>query len=471
MKSIGFNNFRRFKEMNPIELGGVNMFVGGNNAGKSTVVKGMLLLFDFLKNSRTSFNENPKFRFDGPDSHDVNIDTFRRALCWDTDEKEITFTSILDDFEIIVCIYSAKDVKKEDVAYADVKYFKVYDRESNINLDFQFTESNDNYGVTVTTPKRSYKIKHQKDFWSDSLPDVVSYISGLTNPYYGSYGIVDKNDDESRNDLMKSYDSQLHDIKDRFMKAISKIQIEYIYSHDAGQRILYNKKDENDYVSKSIHEFYNQRITSKSLVGKDFVCKWLLKFCDVSDYRITNIQGEAYQFELKKDGKWVNLADMGRGAIQIVTLLVRIASIIKKYDRDNSHRSIMDTPQVPIVLVEEPEQNMHPSWQSILTEMFYDVYNSYGVRFIIETHSEYLIRKTQVLVANKNYEGEKVMMENNPFKVYFFESDPMKKPRNMEYEISGAFKEKFGPGFFDEASKSDMTIIRKEYELKKKNQK
>ena len=62
-------------------------------------------------------------------------------------------------------------------------------------------------------------------------------------------------------------------------------------------------------------------------------------------------------------------------------------------------------------------------------------------------------------------------MENNPFKVYFFESDPMKKPRNMEYEISGAFKEKFGSGFFDEASKSDMTIIRKEYELKKKNQK
>ena len=270
---------------------------------------------------------------------------------------------------------------------------------------------------------------------------------------------------------MKSYDSQLHDIKDRFMKAISKIQIEYIYSHDARQRILYNKKDENDYVSKSIHEFYNQRITSKSSMEKDFVCKWLLKFCDVSDYRITNIQGEAYQFELKKDGKWINLADMGRGAIQIVTLLVRIASIIKKYDRDNSLRSIMDTPQVPIVLVEEPEQNMHPSWQSILTEMFYDVYNSYGVRFIIETHSEYLIRKTQVLVANKNYEGEKVMMENNPFKVYFFESDPMKKPRNMEYEISGAFKEKFGSGFFDEASKSDMTIIRKEYELKKKNQK
>lgn len=449
MKSIGFNNFRRFKEMKPIELGGINMFVGGNNAGKSTVVKGLLLLVDFLKNSRTSFSENPKFRFDGPESHDVNIDTFRRALCWNTDEKEITFTSVVDDFEIEVCIYSPKEASKEDVAYADVKYFKVFDKETGISLDFQFAGVEKQYEVTVTTPKRSYNLNPQKDFWSDNLPDVVSYLSGLTSPYYGSFAIVDKNDDKTRNDLMKSYESQLHDIIDRFKKAISKIHIEYIYSHDAGQRILYNKKDENDYVSKSIHEFYNQRITSKSPIGKDFVCKWLLKFCDVSDYKITNIQGEAYQFELKKDGKWINLADMGRGAIQIVTLLVRIASIIKKYDRDNSLRSIKDAPQVPIVLVEEPEQNMHPSWQSILTEMFCDVYNSYGVRFIIETHSEYLVRKSQVLVREEIGEN-KFSIENNPFNVYFFDSK--EGPYKMIYRENGRFSNEFKTSFYKEAS-------------------
>ena len=38
----------------------------------------------------------------------------------------------------------------------------------------------------------------------------------------------------------------------------------------------------------------------------------------------------------------------------------------------------------------------------------------------------------------------------------------------MCYQITGAFKEKFGPGFFDEATKSDMVIIRKEYEHNKK---
>ena len=94
------------------------------------------------------------------------------------------------------------------------------------------------------------------------------------------------------------------------------------------------------------------------------------------------------------------------------------------------------------------------------------------MRFIIETHSEYLIRKTQVLVAQENYEDEDALKENNPFMVYYFDGDNEKKPYyQMEYELSGAFKDKFGEGFFDEASKLDMTIIRKEFELKKKNRK
>lgn len=443
-------------------LGGVNMFVGGNNAGKSTVVKGLLLLIDFLKNSRTSYNENPKFRFDGPESHDVNIDTFHRALCWNTDENEITFTATLDDFEIEVCIYSPKDVKKEDVAFADVKYFKVFDKETSINLDFQFVEK---YGVTITTPKQSYTVKPQKDFWSDDLPDTISYLNGLTNPYYGSYGIVDKKDDKTRNELMKSFDSQLHDIKDRFSKAISKIHLEYIYSHDAKQRILYSKKDENDYVSKSIHDFYNQRISSISPLGKEFVCKWMGKFCKVDDYKITNIQGEAYQFELKTGGKWVNLADMGRGVIQVVTLLVRLASIIKKYERDDLLRNVIDNPESPIVLIEEPEQNMHPAWQSQLTEMFYEIYERYGIRFIIETHSEYLVRKSQVMVANRRFKDDVELTQKCAFRTYYFMQDG--NPYDLLYSISGHFKQSFDSGFFDEAGKSALALSKIERERRK----
>lgn len=449
MEAIGFKNFRRFKEMEPITLGGVNIFVGGNNAGKSTVVKGLLLLLDFLKNSKTSFNELPKFRFDGPESHDVNIDTFRRALCWDANEQEIVFKATLYGMNIEVCIFSPQDVKKEDVAYADVKYFKLTDSINDITIDYQFTEADENYGVTVTTSKRIYSISYQKDFCSEGLPDIVNYLSGLTSPPYSSISLADKNEKIARDEMLNLYGDKLNEIKDRFTRAISRIHLEYIYSHDASQKVLYNKKDENDYVSRSIHEFYNQRIISKSRLGKDVVCRWMKRLCNIEDYRITNIQGEAYQFEVKTDGKWANLADMGRGAIQIVSLLVRIASIIKKYERDNFLRNMNIEPERPIVLVEEPEQNMHPALQSQLAEMFYDIYDRYGIRFIIETHSEYLVRRSQVIVMEE-IKGKKFSVENNPFNVYFFDSE--EGPYKMIYRDNGRFSNEFKSSFYDEAS-------------------
>lgn len=459
MEAIGFKNFRRFKEMEPITLGGVNMFVGGNNAGKSTVVKGLLLLFDFLKNGKTSFNELPKFRFDGPESHDVNIDTFRRALCWDADEPEIVFAATLNDLFVEVCIYNPNVDKKEDLSYADVKGIKIVDNKSGIILDFQFSDIHGNIGTTITTPKRVYRINNRKEFWSEEQPDIVGYIGGITGLFaMGVDSIEDNSERKTRKNLDDLYGTQIKDIKIRLMRAISKIHLEYIYSHDASQKVLYNKKDENDYVSKSIHEFYNQRITSKSMLGKDVVCRWLKKLCDVDDYRIKNIQGEAYQFEVKTDGKWANLADMGRGAIQIVSLLVRIASIIKKYERDNFLRNMSIEPERPLVLVEEPEQNMHPALQSQLAEMFYDVYERYGIRFIIETHSEYMVRETQIQVAKLNCKDESELTSRNPFVVYYFPESG--NPYNMGYTPKGSFINTFGTGFFDKATLLQFELMK-----------
>lgn len=453
MRAIGFKNFRRFKEMEPLQLGGVNMFVGGNNAGKSTVVKGLLLLLDFLKNSKSSYNETPKFRFDGNESHDVNIDTFKRALCWYTEEKEIAFTASLGNFDLEVCLFSSKDDEKEDVSYADVKYIKIADSCTNITLDFQFTEESGNSGVKIITPKLEYFTEYHKDILSDDLPDVVSYLSDLTNPIY-----ADTPKDKIRQHLLKQYGPQLQELRDRFKKTISRIHLEYIYSHDASQKVLYNKKDGNDYVSKSIHEFYNQRITSKSRVGKDVVCRWLKILCDVDDYRVKSIQGEAYQFELKAGGKWVNLADMGRGFIQIATLVVRIASIIKKYETDNFLRNMSYDREEPIVIVEEPEQNLHPALQSQLAEMFYDVYDRFGIRFIIETHSEYLVRETQIQVARLNCKDESELASRNPFVVYYFPESG--NPYNMGYSPKGSFINNFGTGFFDKATLLQFELMK-----------
>ena len=48
MNQIGFHNFRKFQSFPNLDLSPITIFVGENNAGKSTVVKAILSVLDFL---------------------------------------------------------------------------------------------------------------------------------------------------------------------------------------------------------------------------------------------------------------------------------------------------------------------------------------------------------------------------------------------------------------------------------------
>lgn len=88
---IGFSNFRKFAKFPEIDLGDITILVGGNNSGKSTLVKAFLLCVDNLRmmrmsdrrrenrNNIFSFNK-PMFRFDANIYHDVKVKTFTRAI-------------------------------------------------------------------------------------------------------------------------------------------------------------------------------------------------------------------------------------------------------------------------------------------------------------------------------------------------------------------------------------------------------
>ena len=51
------------------------------------------------------------------------------------------------------------------------------------------------------------------------------------------------------------------------------------------------------------------------------------------------------------------------------------------------------------MLLEEPEANLHPAFQSKLADLFSEVAVDYEQQLIVETHSEYMVRKFQYLVV------------------------------------------------------------------------
>jgi predicted ATPase len=127
------------------------------------------------------------------------------------------------------------------------------------------------------------------------------------------------------------------------------------------------------------------------------------------------------------------------GSIQAVLLILRLASVI--YLKQQDQQSKFDY----FVIVEEPELNLHPALQSKLCDLFFEVYEKYKIKFIIETHSEYIIRKTQLHVKEKDLE---IAPNENPFAVLYFNEDI--RVWNMEYREDGKFRNDFGSGFFDE---------------------
>ena len=101
----------------------------------------------------------------------------------------------------------------------------------------------------------------------------------------------------------------------------------------------------------------------------------------------------------------------------------------------------------------------HPKFQSMLAELFVDAFLEYNVQFIIETHSEYLIRKLQTLIAEKKVGNDKVSI------LYVYDSNPAKRPiytpqvKSIDILSDGRLSDKFGEGFFDEADRLAMDLL------------
>lgn len=195
----------------------------------------------------------------------------------------------------------------------------------------------------------------------------------------------------------------------------------------------------------------------KEYIPDTFLNKWLghdgLNICDGLEIDVP--LGLGFSIRLKHSSYDELLADLGHGITQIVSTLIQIESVlieneILEIERFKKQDYYSKTPTA-IIAIEEPEASMHPSFQSRLAEVFKDAAER-GVFLIIETHSEYLIRKIQYLVAKSGYDEKSV-----PFAVYYFSADG--SYYDMGLDNDGLFKKGFGSGFFDESSNLKYDLL------------
>jgi len=576
-KGIGFKNFRRFENFPLLEFGNITYMVGRNNSGKSTMVKALLLVMDYLQNQ---LDEN--FSFDNKVLEDANIVTFGRAKCNLIDEPKIVFSFKLNNYDINVHISGDTNDTKANVILLRVKdeengyqllidYFGEYARivkKSKLKLDkleslkelamlgfeidslrkqqqtiknkgskealdivaqinktidrkeklekttMQPEELVENIEYEVEYPmgedlmKASYgfvkksnqsesedlkDIKRSNRKEQNQLKEIISNlisnnkdwrillykksnrnirnmdfepivigksvkcdecdwtweISSDDNEAYTCKKCGNYNQDDPLSDVI-ALDNKKSELKawaDNLVNSLEQESFFYLGANPSKQSALFLLRAKDNSLAQAIHQFYQLNI-KEGEKEYEFVKHWMNEFEVGQSFEIKFYAGEAYEFHvLDKNGVKNHLSDKGMGSLQAMVLILNVASLIKINEKET---------KAVTLLVEEPELNLHPALQSKLTEFFHEVNKKYGFNFIIETHSEYMIRKSQVLV-NENEYGNQDSLNPNPFKTYYFPVSD--KPYEMRYRKDGKFKDEFKKGFFEVSSDLAFDIL------------
>lgn len=551
MENIKISNFRKIKKTWDLDLAPITFFTGKNNSGKSSVLKGLMVLSDFC-NSENHF----EISFNGKNKDEHKIKDYSNAINWKNNIKsnlEFDFIRKGYNFKFIfkpkVNLYNSKSDEDHYLAgeLVSLKIQRIDDNalleifhnngECQMNIDDNYINRKFN-NVNSVNPELEQleqtligietELKEIENDIKNKLsknPNLLSLlgITGggaaaiataslatiLAGPLVlGSLGVaggaklfssmkgrelvdqkkkaerllaskkniqnkIDKlntqentrgkginilrpkfdlnnflNSDLEIDKILKSQLMQYLDTHENKLGKSNNREDNWIV-HSFAENILNSMRMEIFHLSPNrnrqtrlyvnrngdadINEILEQYSAAPLLADSEennFLLEWLSKFEIGTDYKITNVSGQANTVEICEDGRLIDLVDKGYGAGQLFTILLQIAMASAK-----QHNK-----EAAILLIEEPESNLHPELQSMLAILFRDAYTKLGVRFIIETHSEYILRKTQVLVNKSS--------EPNPFAVYYFDSDG---PYRLNYKEDGGFDKNFGQGFFDVA--------------------
>ena len=108
---------------------------------------------------------------------------------------------------------------------------------------------------------------------------------------------------------------------------------------------------------------------------------------------------DPFQLQVKvRSGSYANIMDVGYGVSQSLPILVDVQRASRR-----------------TFLMQQPEVHLHPRAQAGLAALVAQSYRNKGNRFLIETHSDYIIDRTRIFVR-------KGLLKTDDVAILYFES-------------------------------------------------
>jgi len=240
-------------------------------------------------------------------------------------------------------------------------------------------------------------------------------------------------------------------------------------SHIPLTRKIPNQKyllDRNDFDEYEYYGFF-KFLDSKLFNNKNSIINSYIKKYDFGEEVLLEKKHGIGSMIIKdKAGRKINVSNSSSGFIQVFPIIIMCCNIYKlDYQILKNNFSVYDRYATFIennplknldyytLLIEQPELHLHPKLQSKLAELFSETIKDSDNNMFIETHSEHLIRKIQVLIANDELDRDKVSV------MYFDNNEGSTKIKKMEIEENGFFKVPWPYGFFDDSANLSWELL------------
>ena len=322
--------------------------------------------------------------------------------------------SLIEFFIEGIEVYIESEFEREDLSNISLRRTELF------NLLFEYKS----FDLSVDNP---YSYKH----YATSFIDRLHYFSqDIENDFEDIYHLSARRGSQKRvllNQSSTDIDEIISEYYDNFI-----IKNNAFYLNDYYQQVF-----------KLTHKYLREAFNLFDIEG---------------ELVVENFENTAYVLSIQNKYKKTNIADLGFGFSQLIPIMLKIINLYKKYCSVMENGINSGAFNVTLI-IEEPEANLHPKFQSKLADFFALTLKTFSdIRFVIETHSEYLIRRLQFLTAKKDIGPEKIMIH------YFNENKHVTKQEPKIKYISitknGNLTETFGPGFYDESTQLQFELLK-----------
>lgn len=451
MFDLNIHNYRSFQNQN-LKFSRINILIGENSGGKSSLLKFMLA----LKQTIDSPNEvNLKLKGDYTD-----LGNYEEVIYNKKKTKKIKFgfesqTEYHNFFTKSIDLFEKSVSKKLKDTILNIVQINI---NSKTEISFEITSKLNDHSSIETIIKNEQigelKIIQNTSNSDDSFRELSCDLVFNFTKFNGTIekcisfkeGFFTMIGQELKSQCQKLFEKNFEEIyysivyllifqnfiseeidRIRFVNPIGTNPKRFYFQEDkkASYKLIDIEKFINVIGDPTLTEReYKERIDILNKTIKEF---GIAEEIDVIKDKLLPVLA----LNVKTKGFWSNITDVGYGvSLQIPILFQAIMS--EKYTRKGQ-----------TILIEQPEVHLHPTLQAKFIETLLGIGNK-NVYFI-ETHSEHIVRKLQVLIKDKKFK-----LKPEDITIHYFKREPTKFEVS-EHKIleNGKLSPSFPQGFFD----------------------